>query len=149
MYNSMLLSRIEPEIERAKPMIWSNFASMKNYWKSEGKKSWSGHPFCWLAKGVWLCASRKNGGNSEILKSYRISGGKIAAIIMLYENTKAMARFPYGNADFFNVLVVVLQCDALAPFLLILSLHCFLRTSVNPLHSSHPSTESQRQKISS
>lgn len=54
---------------------------------------------------------------TDIITSYRIQEETIAAITMLYENTKAMVRSLNWDADFFDVLAGVFQGDTLAPFL--------------------------------
>ena len=41
----------------------------------------------------------------------------IAAIMMLYKNTKAMVRSPYGNTDFFDKIATILAGDTLSPYL--------------------------------
>ena len=71
----------------------------------------------------------------EILQAYGIPNETIAAIRMLYRNTKAMVRSPDGDTDFFNVVAGVLHGDTLAPFLFILTLDYVLRTSVDKLNS--------------
>ena len=71
----------------------------------------------------------------EILQAYGIPNETIAAIMMLYRNTKAMVRSPDGDTAFFNVVAGVLHGDTLAPFLFILTLDYVLRTSVDKLNS--------------
>ena len=54
----------------------------------------------------------------------------IAAIVMLYKNTKVKVRSPGGDTGYFNILAGVLQGDTLAPYLLIICLYSVLRTSI-------------------
>ena len=49
--------------------------------------------------------------------------------MMLYKNTKAMARSPDGNFDFFDIIPGILWSDTLAPYTFILCLNNVLRTS--------------------
>ena len=70
----------------------------------------------------------------EIIRAYGIPEETTAAIMMLYKNSKAMVRSPYGDTDFFNITTGVLQGDTLAPFLFILCLDYALRNSAD-LHT--------------
>lgn len=87
---------------------------MKNYWKSEGNKYWSSCLVCCFSNAF---EPVHQGKMTDIITSYRIQEETIAAITMLYENTKAMVRSLNGDADFFDVLAGVFQGDTLAPFL--------------------------------
>ena len=51
--------------------------------------------------------------------------------MMLYKNTKAKVRSPDGDTDYFDILVGVLQGDALAPYLFIIYLEYVFRTSID------------------
>ncbi len=46
----------------------------------------------------------------------------VAAIMMLYKNTKSLVRSPDGDTGFFDILAGVLQGDTLAPFLFVITL---------------------------
>ena len=46
----------------------------------------------------------------------------VAAIMMLYKNTKVKVRSPDGDTDYFDIIASVLQGDILAPYLLIICL---------------------------
>ena len=50
--------------------------------------------------------------------------------MMLYRNTKVKVRSPDGDIDF-DIVVVVLQGDTLAPYLFIIYLDYVLRTSID------------------
>ena len=56
----------------------------------------------------------------QILRAYGLPKETDAAIMMLYKNTKAMARSPDGNTDFFNIVARVLQEDTFVPYLSII-----------------------------
>ena len=89
---------------------------------------------------------RKNGRNS---KSFQIPEETIAAIIILYKNTKAMVCSFDGDTDFFNVLVEVLQGDSVAIFIISLGyvLRTSVRTSVDPLNEIDFTLEKSRRTI--
>ena len=65
----------------------------------------------------------------QILLAYGLPKETVAAIMMLYRNTKV--RFPDGNTDYFNIVAGMLQGDTLAPYLFILCLDCVLRMSID------------------
>ena len=55
----------------------------------------------------------------------------VAAIIMLYKNTKVEFRSPNGDKDYFDIVASVQQRDTLAPYLFIICLDYVLRTSID------------------
>ena len=52
----------------------------------------------------------------QILLAYGLHKETVAAIMMLYKNTKVKVRSPDGDTDYFNVEAGVLQGDTLAPY---------------------------------
>ena len=60
-----------------------------------------------------------------------LSKETVAAIMMLYKNTKVKVCPPDGNTDFFDIVTGVLQRDTLAPYLFIICLDYVLRTSID------------------
>ena len=65
----------------------------------------------------------------QILLAYGIPKETVAAIMILYRNTKVKVRSPDGDTDYFNIVAGVLQGDTLAPYLFIISLDYVLKTS--------------------
>ena len=57
----------------------------------------------------------------------------VAAIMMLYRNTKVNVRSPDGLTDYFDIVAGVLQGDTLAPYLFIICLHYVLRISIDKI----------------
>ena len=57
----------------------------------------------------------------------------IAAIMMLYKNTKVTIHSPDGDTDYFDIAAGVLQGDTLAPCLFIICLDYVLRTSIDTM----------------
>ena len=55
----------------------------------------------------------------------------VAAILMLYKNTKVKVRSPDGDTDYFDIVEGVLQGDTLASYLFIICLDYELRTSID------------------
>ena len=69
----------------------------------------------------------------QILLAYGIPTETVAAIIILYRNTKVKVRSPDGDTDYFDIVVGVLQGDTLAPYLFIICLDYVLRTSIDKI----------------
>ena len=76
----------------------------------------------------------KHWGNMEqILLANGLPKETVAAIMMLYRNTKVKVRSPDGDTDYFNIVAGVLQGDTLAPYLFIICLDYVLRTSFDKM----------------
>ena len=71
------------------------------------------------------------GKMGQILLAYGLPKETIAAIMMLYKNTKVKVRYPDGDRDYFDIAASVLQGDTLAPYLFIICLDYVLRTSID------------------
>ena len=57
----------------------------------------------------------------------------IAAIMMLYRNTKVKVRSPEGDTDYFDIVAGVLQGNILVPYLFIICLDYVLRMSIDKM----------------
>ena len=73
------------------------------------------------------------GKMEQTLLAYGLPKETVAAIMMLYRNTKVKVRSPDGDTDYFNILAGVLQGDTLAPYLFIICLDYVLRTSIDKM----------------
>ena len=62
------------------------------------------------------------GEMEQILLTYDLPKETVAAIIMLYKNTKVKVCSPDGGTDYFNIVSGVLQGDTLVPYLFIICL---------------------------
>ena len=69
----------------------------------------------------------------QIQQAYGIPKETVAAIMILYRNTKVKVRSPDGDTDYFNIVEGVLQGDTLAPYLFIICLDYVLRTSIDKI----------------
>ena len=67
----------------------------------------------------------------QIVLAYGFPKETVAAIMMLYKNTKVKVHSPDGDADYIDIVAGVLQGDTLAPYLLIIGLDYVLRTSID------------------
>ena len=60
----------------------------------------------------------------------------VAAITILYRNTKVKVRSPDGDVEYFDIVAGVLQGDTLAPYLFIICLDYVLRTSIDKIRKN-------------
>ena len=65
----------------------------------------------------------------QILLAYGTPKETVAAITILYRNTKMKVRSPDGDTEYFDIVAGVLQGDTLALYLFIIGLDYVLRTS--------------------
>ena len=75
--------------------------------------------------------STHRGKMEQILLAYDIPKETVAAIMMLYKNTKVKVRSPERDTDYFYIVAGVLRWDTLAPYLFIICLNYVLRTSID------------------
>ena len=71
-----------------------------------------------------------------ILLAYSLPKETVAAITMLYRNTKVKVRSPDGDTEYFDIVAGVLQGDTLAPYLFIICLDYVLRTSIDKIREN-------------
>ena len=69
----------------------------------------------------------------QILQAYGIPKETVAAITILYRNTKVKVRSPDGHTEYFDIVAGVLQGDTLALYLFIICLDYVLRTSIDKI----------------
>ena len=69
----------------------------------------------------------------QILQAYGLRKETVAAITILYRNTKLKVRSPNGDIEYFDIVASVLQGDTLAPYLFIISQDYVLRTSIDKI----------------
>ena len=67
----------------------------------------------------------------QILLAYGLHKETVAAIMILYKNTKVKVRSPDGDSDYFDIVAGVLQGNTLAPYIFIICLDDELRTSID------------------
>ena len=72
----------------------------------------------------------------QILLAYGLPKETVAAITILYRNTKMKVRSPDGDTEYFDIVAGVLQGDTLAPYLFIICLDYVFRTSINKIREN-------------
>ena len=72
----------------------------------------------------------------QILLAYGIPKETVAAITILYRNTKVKVRSPDGDTEYFDIVAGVLQGDTLALYLFIICLDYVLRTSIDKIREN-------------
>ena len=76
------------------------------------------------------------GKMEKILLAYGLPKETVAAIKILYRNTKVKVRSPDGDTEYFDIVTGVLQGDTLAPHLFIICLDYVLRTSIDKIREN-------------
>ena len=76
------------------------------------------------------------GKMEQILLAYGIPKETVAAITILYRNTKVKVRSPDGDTEYFDMVAGILQGDTLAPYLFIICLDYVLRTSIDKIREN-------------
>ena len=76
------------------------------------------------------------GKMEQILLAYSIPKETVAAITILYRNTKVKVRSPDADTEYFDIVAGVLQGDTLAPYLFIICLDYVLRTSIDKIREN-------------
>ena len=72
----------------------------------------------------------------QILLEYGTPKETVAAITILYRNTKVKVRSPDGDTEYFDIVARVLQGDTQAPYLFIICLDNVLRTSIDKIREN-------------
>ena len=81
----------------------------------------------------------------QILLAYGLPKETVAAIMMLYRNTKVKVHSPDGDTDYFDIVAGVLQGDTLAPYLFIICLDYELRSLL--LKQRFQADKGKKQKV--
>ena len=116
-----------------------------NPWRCTSKEPTSDINICRLYKAF---DSIHRGKMEQILLAYGIPKETVAAITILYRNTKVKVRSPDGDTEYFDIVAGVLQGDTLAPYLFIICLDYVLRTSIDKIKENGFRTdEEKKQKI--
>ena len=137
-YNALLRNRIEPKSDyilkknqngfRKNRSTTSQKLTIRRILKGvRAKKQQAALLFVNFAKAY---DSIHRGKMEQILLAYGLPKETVAAIMILYRNTKVKLRSPDRDTEYFDIVAGVLQGDTLAPYLFIICLNYELRTSI-------------------
>ena len=87
------------------------------------------------------------GKMEQILLAYGLPKETVAAITILYRNTKVKVRSPDGDTEYFDIVAGVLQGDTLDPYLFIICLDYVLRTSIDKIRKRLRADKEKKQKV--
>ena len=76
------------------------------------------------------------GKMEQILLAYGLPEKTVAAITILFRNTKVKVRSPDGDTEYFDIVAGVLQEDTLAPYIFIICLDYVFRTSIDNIREN-------------
>ena len=76
------------------------------------------------------------GKMEQILLAYGLPKETVAAIMILYRNTKVKVRSPDGDTEYFDIVAGVLQGDTLAPYVFIICLDYVIRISIDKIREN-------------
>ena len=128
-YNTLLRNRLEPKIGnilrknqngfRRNRSTTSQILTIRRILEGVRAKNLQG---TWLFVGFSKAFNSIHRGKMEQnLLAYGIPKVTIAALTILYRNTKVKVRSPDGDTEYFDIVAGVLQGDKLAPYLCHLS----------------------------
>ena len=124
-YNDLLRNRIELKIynilRKNQNGFQRNFDYPSNFWGwTRKKKNTELQATILFVDFTKAFDSIHRGKMEQILLAYGRPEETVAAIMMLYRNTKVKVRSPDGDTDYFDIVAGVLQGDTLAPYLFII-----------------------------
>ena len=143
-YNAQQLNRIEPKIDN---ILWKNrngfrrnrFTTSQILTISrilEGVRAKNLQAILLFVDYTKAFDSIHRGKMEQILLAYGQPKETVAAITILYRNTKVKVRSPDGDTEYFDIVTGVLQGDTLAPYLFIICLDYELRTPIDKIREN-------------
>ena len=82
----------------------------------------------------------------QILLAYGLPKEIVAAITILYRNTKVKVRSPDADNEYFDIVAGVLQGDTLAPYFFIINVDYVLRTSFDKIKENSFELKKKRSR---
>ena len=142
-YNALLRNRLEPKIDilrknqngfRRNRSTTSQILTIRRI--LEGVRAKNLQATLIFVDFTKAFDSIHRGKMEQILLAYGIPKETVAAITILYRNTKVKVRSPDGDTEYFDIVAGVLQGDTLAPYLFIICLDYVLRTSIDKIREN-------------
>ena len=153
-YNALLRNRIEPKIDNILTKDQNGFRRNRSTTSQiltirrilEG--IWAKHLQVTLLFVDFTKAfdSIYKGKMEQILLAYGLPKEAVAAIMILYRNTKVKVRSPDGDTEYFDIVAGVLQGDMLAPYLFIICLDYVLRTPIDKIKENGSELTKKRSR---
>ena len=118
------------EIDPQPYKYWPSIESLKVY----GQKTYKRHYY--LSTLPKAFDSIHRGKMEQIQLAYGGPKETVAAITVLYRNTKVKVRSPDGDTEYFDIVAGVLQGDTEVPYLFIICLDYVLRISIDKIREN-------------
>ena len=143
-YNTQLRNRIEPKIDNILRKNQNGFRRNRSTTSKiltirkilEGVRAKNLQATLIFVDFTKAFDSIHRGKMEQILLAYGIPKETVAAITILYRNTKVKVRSPDRDTEYFDIAAGVLQRDTLAPYLFIICLDYVLRTSIDKIREN-------------
>ena len=140
-YNALLRNRIEPKIDNILRKNQNGFRRNRSTtaqiliirWTLKSVRAKSQQVTILFVDFTKAFDSIHRGKMKQTLLAYGLPKETVAAITILYRNTKVKVRSPDGDSEYFNIVAGVLQGDTLAPYLFIICLDYVLRTLIDKI----------------
>ena len=143
-YNALLRNRIEPKMDN---LLRKNQNGFRRNWSTtsqiltiriflEGVRAKNQQATLLFDDITKAFDSIHRGKMELILLAYGLHKETVAAITILYRNTKVKVRSPDGDTEYFDIVAGILQGDTLAPYLFIICLDYALRTSIDKIREN-------------
>ena len=153
-YNALLRNRIEPKIDnilrKNQNGFWRNRSTTSQILSIrriiEGVRAKNLQATLLFVDFTNAFDSIHIGKMEQILLAFGIPKETVAAITILYRNTKVKVRSPDGDTDYFDIVAGVLQGNTLAPYLFIICLDYVLRTSIDKIRENGFELTKKRSK---
>ena len=140
-YNVLLRNCIEPQINSILRKNQNDFQTNRSTTSQiltirrilEGVRAKSLQATIFFVNFTKVFDSIHRGKMEQILLAYGLPKETVAAIMVLYRNTKVKVPSPDGDTDYFDIVAGVLQGDTLASYHFIICLDYMLRTSIDKI----------------
>ena len=143
-YNALLRNRIEPKIDNILRKNQNGFRRNRSSTSQiltirrilEGVRAKNLQATLIFVDFTKAFDSIHRGKMEQIQLAYGLPKETVAAITILYRNTKVKVRSPDGDTEYFDIVAGVLQGDTLAPYLFIICLDYVLRISIDKIREN-------------
>ena len=143
-YNALLRNRIEPKIDSILKKNQNGFRSNRSTTSQiltirrilEGVRAKNLRATLLFVDFTKAFDSIHRGKKELIQLTCGLPKETVAAITILYRNTKVKVRWPDRDTEYFNIVSGVLQGDTLVPYLFIICLDYVLRTSIDKIREN-------------